>query len=91
MRITYNHEYERRVRAGMIGCGGHAFRNIMPAFRYAPVDLAATCDLDRSRAETAAGLFGAGAVYTDYREMLAKERLDAVFVVTNNGADGRPR
>ena len=41
MRITYNAEYERRVRVAAIGCGGHATRNIFPTFVYAPVELVA--------------------------------------------------
>lgn len=26
--LRYNFEYARRIRAGFIGCGGHAFRNV---------------------------------------------------------------
>lgn len=91
MRVTYNGEYEKNLRLAAIGCGGHARRNILPALQYAPVDLVAVCDLDRPRAENAARLFGARAVYTDYREMLEKERPDAVTVVTNYDGEGRPR
>ncbi len=91
MRITYNHEYPRRVRLAAIGCGGHALRNIFPTYQFAPVDLAAVCDLDRERAEACARLFGAGAVYADYREMLERERPEAVVIVTNYDENGRPR
>ena len=91
MRVTYNQEYERRVRLAAIGCGGHAQRNIFPTFAFAPVDLVAVCDLDEGRAQAAARLWGAPAVYIDYRQMLARERPDAVTVVTNYDADGRPR
>src|SRR5512135_2423081 len=91
MRVTYNQEYARRLKIACIGCGSHAQRNILPAFQYAPVDLAAVCDLDRSRAEAAARLFGARAVYTDYREMLDRERPEAVFAVLSYDEEGRPR
>lgn len=91
MKITYNQEYSERLKAVCIGCGGHAQRNIFPTFQYAPVDLAAVCDLNRERAEAAARLFGARAVYTDYREMLERERPDAAFVVLNYDAEGCPR
>jgi predicted dehydrogenase len=90
MRITYNQEFSHRLKAVCIGCGSHAQRNIFPTFQYAPVDLAAVCDLDRERAEAAARLFGARAVYTDYRQMLAQERPDVAFVVLNYDEHGCP-
>lgn len=89
--VIYNGEYAQRVRLAAIGCGGHAFRNIFPTFAYAPVDLVAVCDLDRARADNVARLFGARAVYADYRDMLGRERPEAVVVVTNYDEAGRPR
>jgi predicted dehydrogenase len=90
MKITYNPDYPRHLRVGFIGCGGHSYRNIFPTFQYAPVDLVAVCDLNRDRAAQVGRQFGAGSVYTDYHEMLAKEALDAVFVVTGYDPQGRP-
>ncbi len=92
MRIGFHGRLEDRpeIRAGFIGCGSHAFRNIYPTFQFAPVRLAATCDLDGERARAFAERFGAESSYTDYHEMLEKEDLDAVFVVTGYGPDGRP-
>ncbi|WP_342236243.1 Gfo/Idh/MocA family protein [Inquilinus sp. OTU3971] len=87
--ITYNFEYERRLKACFIGAGGHSYRNIYPSLRYAPVDLAAVCDVDGRRAADYARLFGAGRSYTDHREMLAAERPDVVFIVTAYHPDGR--
>jgi predicted dehydrogenase len=89
--VRYNFEYETRLRAGFIGAGGHAFRNVYPTFQYAPVDLVAICDLDADRAEAFARQFGASATYTDHREMLAVEKPNAVFIVTNYDEQGRPR
>lgn len=83
MGIKYNFEYERRIKAGFIGCGGHSFRNIYPTFQYAPVDLVAVCDFNKDRAETYKSFFGAQRFYDNHLEMLEKEKLDAVFVVTN--------
>lgn len=83
MSIKYNFEYDRKIRAGFIGCGGHSFRNIYPSFQFAPVELVAVCDLDRSRADIYKNLFGAKHSYDDHLEMLEKEDLEAVFVVTN--------
>ncbi len=91
MKVTYNHEYERRLRAAVIGCGGHAFRNVFPTFQYAPVELAAVCDINKDLAAGVGRQFGAQAVYTDYREMFERENLDAVFAITNYDENGKPR
>ena len=89
--ITYNFEYDRKVRAGFIGCGDHAYRNIFPTFQYAPIDLIAVCDLQAERAAAFARQFGARRSYTDHREMLAREQLDAVFIVAGYDEHHRPR
>jgi predicted dehydrogenase len=81
---------EREIRAGFIGCGSHAFRNIFPTFQFAPVRLVATCDLEIEKAQAFAAKFGAGNAYADYRQMLAREDLDAVFIVTGYDERGRP-
>lgn len=81
----------RHIRAGFIGCGSHAFRNIFPTFQFAPVQLIATCDLDAERSAAFARQFGAERSYTDHHEMLDREELDAVFIVTNYDESGRPR
>lgn len=84
-------ESDDRIRAGFIGCGSHSFRNIYPTFQFAGVNLIATCDHDGGKAAAYAAQFGAERSYVDYREMLEKEKLDAVFIVTNYDADGTPR
>jgi predicted dehydrogenase len=90
-RVTYNFEYERRLRAGFVGCGRHSWRNVYPALQYAPVDLVAVADLDPERAAVYARQFGAGAWYPDHRPMLEREQLDVVFAVTNYDERGHPR
>lgn len=87
--IRYTFEYDRRVRACFVGAGGHAYRNVYPALRYAPVDLVGICDLDIGRAKAFARLFGAERAYSDHREMLERERPDLVFLVTSYTPDGR--
>jgi predicted dehydrogenase len=82
---------DERIRAGFIGCGSHSFRNVYPTFQFAGVDLIATCDLDAAKSAAYAEQFAAERSYSDYHEMLAKEQLDAVFVVTNYDTDGSPR
>lgn len=87
--IRYNFEFDRRVKACFIGAGGHAYRNVYPALRYAPVELLGICDLDLSRAESFARLFGAERAWTDHRAMLAEHKPELVFIVTAYHADGR--
>ncbi len=89
--IEYRAEATRKVRAGFIGCGVHSYRNIFPAFHYAPVELVAVADVLEDRAQAYAREFGAQRSYTDYREMLDREQLDCVFVVTNYDEAGHPR
>ena len=91
MPVAYNYEYPKRLRTGFIGCGGHAYRNIYPTFQYAPVNLVAVCDLDPARAATCVKVFGAERHYSNYMEMLEREELDVVFIVTNIDETGRPR
>jgi predicted dehydrogenase len=93
MRIGFDGKLvnEPEIRAGFIGCGSHAFRNIFSTFQFAPVNLVATCDLEIDKARAFAAKFGAERAYADYGEMLEKEDLDAVFVVTGYDERGRPR
>ncbi|HEY8746088.1 MAG TPA: Gfo/Idh/MocA family oxidoreductase [Chloroflexota bacterium] len=46
-------------------------------------ELVAGCDLDAEKRETFRRRWGVAAVYADYREMLARESLDVVSVVTS--------
>jgi myo-inositol 2-dehydrogenase/D-chiro-inositol 1-dehydrogenase len=72
------------VRVGFVGCGGMAGGHInnwaQMKERGEDVELAAFCDVDRSRAEAQASRFGARA-YDDFRPMLERETLQAVYVV----------
>lgn len=69
-----------RLRVGIIGAGQLSSRRIYPCLHALPVDLAAVCDLDHTRADRIARAFGGEAVYTDYRAMLAAATLDAVII-----------
>lgn len=89
--VLYNFEYDRKIRVGFIGAGGHSFRNVYPTFQYAPIDLVAVCDRQADRASAFARQFGATASYDDHHQMLANETLDAVFIVTTYDEEGRPQ
>jgi predicted dehydrogenase len=92
MRIGFNGEVvdTPAIRAGFIGCGSHAFRNVYPTFQFAPVDLVAVCDLDPAKADAFASQFGAEAAYTDHHAMLDRGDLDAVYIVVGYDDNGRP-
>ena len=67
------------VRIGFVGCGTHSTNNLYPMLKYAACDLVATCDRDLALAKRNAAIYGAKAAYSDYREMMDKEKLDAVM------------
>jgi predicted dehydrogenase len=76
----------KKLRYGLIGCGGIAAAKHLPALQKLPdVEISAFCDIVPERAEKANQDYseGRGQVFTDYRELL-KEDLDAVCVLTPN-------
>src|SRR5260370_12855646 len=73
------------LRAGVIGAGAIAAYRPLPEYVANPfVDLVAISDPLLERARAAADRFGVAAIYADYYEMLARERLDVVSVCTPN-------
>jgi predicted dehydrogenase len=82
--IRFRHEYDRHLRVALVGCGGHAHRNILPALNYAPVELAATCDIIPAQAEGYARTFGAGRSFGSFEQLLdwaPSAGLEAVLLV----------
>ena len=79
-----------RIRAGYIGCGSHSRRNVLPALKFASVETVAICDLNYEKAQAFADHFGFKRAYASHIEMLEKEELDAVFIVTGYGPFSRP-
>lgn len=68
------------LRVGLLGSGWIA-RVHVPAIFESGAHLVAVCDIDRTRAEAVAAESGASA-YTDWEQMLASERLDALWICT---------
>ena len=71
----------------LIGCGNHTHDVYLPSFNRLKterddVTLAACCDLDIEKAKSMQSACGFLNCYTDYREMLKKEKPDALFMVT---------
>ena len=76
-----------KVRIGIIGCGGIANAKHMPSLKkISQVEMVAFCDIIRERAEKAARDYGVegAAVYTDYKELIARDDIDVVHVLTPN-------
>lgn len=93
MDIRFRHEYDRHLRVAVVGCGGHAYRNILPALTYLPVELVATCDRDEARATSYARTFGAKRVFADYQDLLhwaPEGGIEAVLLVLGF-RDGLPQ
>jgi predicted dehydrogenase len=77
----------KKLRAGIIGCGGIANGKHMPYLqRTNKADMVAFCDIVEERAEKAAKEYGTkdAKVYKDYKKMLKAEKLDMVYVLTPN-------
>jgi predicted dehydrogenase len=90
-RAQFSHEHPRRLRSALVGCGGQAQRNLLPALRFAPVDLVAVCDVDEAGATEVARGHGVAAVYGDLTDMLAAGGLDVVFFASGYDGAGEPR
>jgi virulence factor len=75
-----------RVRIGIVGAGGIARGVHLPSLSEMPdVELVAISDLVAERSAALAERFGIARTYLSYHEMLARESLDAVFVLVEPG------
>ncbi|MCX7011549.1 MAG: Gfo/Idh/MocA family oxidoreductase [Candidatus Sumerlaeota bacterium] len=71
-----------KLRVGVIGCGGIAKSVHLPSLHdIEECELVAACDIIEERAVTQAQRFSIPKTYVLFREMLAKEKLDAVFAL----------
>ena len=71
------------IRIGIIGAGGMTAYHI-PGFRNAGAEVVAVADPNAAAAAACAAKQGIAAVYASADEMLAREPLDAVSVITPN-------
>ena len=44
--MSYQREFERKVRIGVVGLGSHSYRNLLPTLTFLPVEVAAFCDVN---------------------------------------------
>lgn len=76
-----------QLRIGVVGAGGIAKSIHLPALSLIPeAQLCAVCDLVSDRAQAAAQAFGIPKAYASYHDMLADEKLDAVYVLVQPDA-----
>ncbi|ANS73250.1 oxidoreductase [Paenibacillus yonginensis] len=72
------------IKVGVIGTGTISQFHL-DAYRNNPyAEITAICDVNEARAQSAAEIYGAEKVYTDYRELLADPAIEAVSVCTWN-------
>ncbi|NOZ23350.1 MAG: Gfo/Idh/MocA family oxidoreductase [Planctomycetes bacterium] len=71
-----------KLNVALIGCGQRGPAHAKAAQNCDRMELIAVCDLDQERATAAAEQFGVPA-FTDSKELLAKDDLDAVLISTH--------
>ena len=81
---------EKKVRVGIIGCGGIANGKHLPSIKKLAErgvrEIVAFCDLIEEKAAKAAKEYGTpdAKVYTDYKELLKDESIESIHVCTPN-------
>lgn len=78
---------DKKVRVGIVGCGGIANGKHMPSLKKLEnVDMVCFCDLILDKAEKAKEEFGCecATVCTDYMELVNRDDIDVVHVLTPN-------
>jgi len=75
----------KTLKLGLIGCGRISKNHFVAVQQIPEADFTAVADIDLSRAEQAAEQYKIPAFYSDYNEMLEKEKLDAVTICTPSG------
>ncbi|MGB8001952.1 MAG: Gfo/Idh/MocA family oxidoreductase [Anaerobacillus sp.] len=73
-----------KLKVGVIGCGSIAKHRHLPEYAaHTQIEIAAVCDIVKTRADEIAVLYGAVA-YESFEELLQNEDIDAVSVCTPN-------
>jgi len=73
----------KKLRWGLIGCGDISRKRVAPALRFIPeCELIAVSRARADLAEAFANEFGAKRWYGDWRELIADDEIDAVYIAT---------
>src|SRR5688500_223459 len=74
------------IRAGLIGCGSVSLTGVLPQITQPAtkqhLELVAVCDVVADRAREAAARFGVPTAYGDPADLIARDDLDIVLVIT---------
>ena len=73
------------IRLGLIGCGRIAGKHFEALEHFEGAQFVTCADIIEERAARAAEQYNLGSFYTDYREMLSKEKLDLGVICTPSG------
>jgi predicted dehydrogenase len=73
---------KKPLRVGLIGCGFFSANHLHAWAEMPDVEIAAVCDLDAAKVAAAARRFGIAGAFTDAAEMVARQPLDFVDIVT---------
>jgi predicted dehydrogenase len=72
---------DQKIRLGIVGCGDIANLRYISSIPDIPnLEFVAACDVVEDRAVAAVNKLGGGRHYTDYRDLVADENVDAVIV-----------
>src|SRR5579875_507587 len=83
LSFTPTWKLERDWRIGMIGVGNIAQRAHLPGYRMLGLQIVAAADVSERALAAAKHNWDIPAVYTDFREMFANEKLDAVDITVH--------
>ncbi len=73
------------VNVGVVGTGGFANQVHMTGYQQHPrANIAGVCDINLDAAKQAAETFGAGFITDDYNELVTRDDIDAIDIVTPN-------
>jgi UDP-N-acetyl-2-amino-2-deoxyglucuronate dehydrogenase len=75
----------KKVKFGLIGCGRISKNHFESISQIDEAEIIACADIIEERAKTAAETYSVNNYYTDYHQMLDKEKLDAVIICTPSG------
>lgn len=75
----------KKVRLGLIGCGRISKNHFDAVSQIPEADFVAVADIIPEKAQKVAEEYQIPGVYTDYHEMLAKEKLDIVSICSPSG------
>src|SRR3989338_2127223 len=75
--------YMNDLKLGFIGCGRHAQTCLYPSLAALGIRLKSVCALHLNHAQEVAKKYVIPHAYDDYKIMLQKEHLDAVFIAVS--------